>query len=188
MCSHPCTNTNKKILLIDTNVLIYTKIAILKKKFDKISKFWEDKCKEYCCVCEKGQIEEEFFAKEKEKFIKNFFYDLIKRKLLFVEPYAVQGSLIRLERNWKKVIDELKKLKNNDEKGLARLVKLCKKLIDSGCDKQAFEFFTYDKKGSRIIYHKLGLQISNKISHDLWQITQLPPNWPEIFIEILKKT
>jgi hypothetical protein len=182
MCSHPCTNTNRKILLIDTNALIYTKQAVLENKENQIYVFWKEMCKKYCCLCEERQFTEEFWTKENNQQIRQFF-DILKQKgILLLKPYPI---IVNLDKEWKTVIDELKKLKNNDEKGLARLVKLCKHLIDSGCNKNIFEFLTYDRKGAKILYRKLRLQISNNCSHKLWHITQLPPNWPQIFSEII---
>jgi hypothetical protein len=185
MCSHPCTNTRKKILLIDTNVLIYSKQVILKDEKGKLAifEFWEEICKEYCCLCEEQQFNDEFWNWENDVEVREFFNELIRKGLFVLQPY---NFFITLEEEWKLVIDELKKLKNNDEKGLARLVKLCKNLIDSGCDKNIFEFLTYDKRGGKIIYHKLGLQISNSLSHKLWSITGFPQNWPKIYSEIVK--
>lgn len=165
--SHPCENTQRKIIVIDANPLIYSKIAYENGKERQIKSFWVSLKKEFCLVSELTAYKREFYNRENNEEFKAFIDDLIKK--------VKANPLLKLTKQERELINYLKKPSNNDEKGLAYHVKLAIQLRNEGL---RVEIFTYDTDGWIEIPNKANIAVCNDIAHQLFNITNLPPNFP----------
>ena len=164
---HPCENTQQKIIVIDANPLIYSKRAYENGKEKQIKSFWASLKKEFCLVSELTAYKREFYDRENNKEFKAFIDGLIEKQ--------EANPLVKLTKQERELINYLRKPANNDEKGLAYHVKLAIQFRNEGLQ---VEIFTYDRDGWQEIPRNTNIAVCNKIAHQLFNITNLPPDFP----------